>query len=705
MNGLEPRQYEDRSAAKGDYAWPSVADALQLLFLRWKTFAIGMAAVLVVTMVALRIFPKSYESVAVVTTRGAGVQNPAERDNNKFKVLEREKLALDELRSSLFSYDIVKKAAEESGIVLNGNLSTLDHVKRSVWSLVGGEISTDPVARERVAMDILRFNHFTFEKLDARTVQDRLVEHDTNMFLVGMQYRDPQIARMFLQRVLELYRDKLSTDQTVANEKLAKIYDELASSFGKNIESMQGNPKVARQKLQGMDVLKEQLKAKLSEEALVRNTSEQEISLLRKDVIDAEARYSDKHPVVETLRRKFAEGSARAKFPIGRIQNEISSIRAQLSSSFSDLLEVSQGTFETSGISTEGHSEQFTKDRKELRSMSNVFETMKERYLQIVVQERISNMASGNALEIMEAASLPLRPKNPSMTKVLLLGLVAGIMAGIVAVFVREILHPIVRNRWVLSLRTGLPVFAEQQLLIAESMVLFGGLESRSSLRHPSNFRRNLKRLTARSKMQKPMGKERRDDGVSLGLLLTKLASIPRSQENIFQCGLMPFSTETPSVGVAYSIAKQLAQAAAGRSNVVIIATEKRGGILELLEGKSAQHSERLVITESGIAIYDATDMALNSLLPAELSAMGYQCIVWDLPSHESLAWRSLEMPKMPIIGVLEYGQVRYSEIEDAARWLKVMATENGFAAGLFVAGSASLPKVKLFEYFLEKVA
>jgi hypothetical protein len=291
------------------------------------------------------------------------------------------------------------------------------------------------------------------------------------------------------------------------------------------------------------------------------------------------------------------------------------------------------------------------------------------------------------------------------MTKVLLLGVVAGILAGLMAVFAREIRHPIVRNRWVLSLRTGLPVFAEQKMLIAESMVQFTGLEGRSSLRHPSNFRRNWKRLTARTKLQKPQGKERREDSVILGLLLTKIAGIPRSHENVFQCGLMPFSPETPSVGVTYSIAKHLAQAAPGRSNVVIIATEKKGGILELLEGKPAQRTDRLMVTESGIAIYDASDLVLNSLLPAELAAMGYQCIVWDLPPHESLAWRSLEMPKMPIIGVLEYGQVRYSEIEDPAKWLKLMATENGFNAGLFVAGSASLPKVKLFEYFQEKAA
>ncbi len=688
MNGFEPRQLEEKTSATGDYAWPSAMDALQLLLHRWKTFTTGVCLALVFSLIALRILPKTYESVAVVTTRGADVKNPADRDNNKFKVLDRENLALDELRSSLFSYDIIKKAAEDSGIILNRNLSASEQFKKFLWNSVGGEISTDPTARERVAMDVLRFRHFTFEKLDARTVQDRLVEHDTNMYLVGLQYSDPQTARMFLQRVLELYRSKLATDQAAANEKLAKIYEELASSFGKNIESMQGDPKAARQKLQTMDVLKEQLKAKLSEETLVRNAAEQEIAQLRKDVVEAEARYSDQHPIVETLRKKYAEGALRARNPVAKVQTEITAIRAQLNSSFSELLGVSQGTFENSGISTEGHSEQFTKERKELRSISNVFETMKERYLQIIVQERIGAMASSSALEILEPASLPLRPTSPSMTKIILLGLIGGIALGLVGVFGIEIAQPVIRNRWVLSLRTKLPVFGEQQLHIAESIAQLGGLESRPALRQPSNFRKNLQQLTS-----------------SLSFLVTRLAAVPRSQAHVFQVGFMPLTPETPSVGVAFTVAKQLAQACPNKTNVVIVATERHGGILDLLEAKSSQLADRMMLTDSGIAIYDACDLTLNSSITEELAQLGFQCIVWDFPTLETLAWKSLELPQMPILGVLEYGQIRYSEIENSAAWLRVMGSDNGFTTGLFAAGSAELPKIKLIEFFLGKVA
>jgi hypothetical protein len=704
MNGLGQHQFERPESQFAETVWPRPVDAIKILLLRWKLLVLSVGSFLVLGLIAMRVLPKTYESVAVVSTRGSEMQNPASADKNKFKVFEREKLALDELRSSLFSYDIVKQAALESGVKLDSGLSLRDSAKRTLWSAVGGEISADPAARERVALDVLRFRHFTFAKLDARSVQDRLVERENNMYVVGMQYADPQIARLFLQRTLELYREKLAKDQAMANEKLTKIYEELGASLGKNIESLQGNPKVARQKLQTMDVLKDQLKAKLSEEAMLRNTSEQELALLRKDVVEAEARYSDKHPMVEALRRKYAEGASRAKAPIGRVQSEIASIRNELSQSFSELLQSSQGTFESSASNTEGHSEHLTKDRRELRSVSNVFETLRERYLEVIVQERISNMANDTALQIVEPASLPLRPMSPSMTKVLLLALVAGILFGFVAVFGIEIAEPTVKNRWALSLRTGLPIFGEQQKSLDAAIALLTESTSRTTSRAGSHLRRSLKRIVGKGKAGKASEKDHDDDAFSLSMLVTKLSAMVKHHSSVFQCGFMPVAQDVPSAGVAYMLAQQFAQKA-GEAKVVIVAANRKDGVLSLLDDASLHRAGEMFVTDSGIAIVDATQCALDHKLASKLAAQGFQCIIWDLPAHDVLAWRGLDLPQMPLLGVLEYGDMRFSEIKDSARWLKLMASENGYSAGFFVAGTRVLPRVQLIDYISDKVA
>lgn len=687
-------------------SWPSIFDLIQIGFMRWKTILLTVTLFTGGAILLARIIPKTYQSVAVVRTKEAKAINPAERNSRTFQVQERERLILDELRSSLFSYEVVKQAAEEAKLLdkneVDGSIGIL---KRAVWRLAGGLFEETPEASERQLFDVIRFRHLSFSRLDARSIEERFVERETNMFKVAMEYSEPQAARVFLQRSLEIYRDSIEKERSEMNAKLAKAYDQLAEMLGEEVKRAEGDPQQARERLQEIDLLREKIQSKMNEEALARNRAQSELAELRKQVADAESRYSGRHPTLQGLREQFAQAAARAQTPVTVIQREIESLRTELSSRFASLIEVSQGTYETKGISGEGHSEQLTKARTSLRTLSGTYQTLQEHYLQMTVQERIGKLLSQQSFEIVEPASFPMRPIRPALTKLLAVGILLGVCFGLVAALAREYLSSRVRVNWILAHRSGLPVLGEQKAFLGDGFVEVSfrdeGKNVQVSDNGPARKIRG-KKLALAEKEAKGRGRWKRRD---LAFLLTSISNQSRDYPDVFQCGFMALSTKVSSARTVMEIAGELQRVAMTKEDVVIVATARDRGVLSLFGIMESEGQGEIFEIERGLSLIDASNRRLDEELLTTIHSAGYRYVIWDLPDFASLAWKGVDLPRMPIVGLVDLRNLRFDDIRDAAAWLRVLGKHGGFSVGIYVAKGTAAIRPKFLNYIKEKIA
>jgi hypothetical protein len=694
-NGDWPRQRARAHGQEPPRDWPSLA---RLLFYFWKNklpLTLVFLTVCGASGIAFRAKEKTYRSIAIVSSIAVEAPNPVkESGGSDVARVDVSSFFFNQLKASLFSAELVKQAAVDTGIFGRdaGTDSIRTQFSRVIWTLGGGDMSTDAEDIERTLIDKIRFEKMSFDQLD-KTKTDQAVG---GLFRIAFLDKNPQAAQRFLTRVLELHREKLRASENEQNERLANFYDEQMKFFATEAARSDAGIDFAsnRERLQKISRLRAELDAKLAQETQLRTSEEYKLGQIREQLSAAEARYSAQHPEVKTLRAAAAEAARASGGGLSVVRSQISKLNEEIDAEFKSLIQDSDATVEGAGVSGEGHTQFYTKKQAERRSLSKVFERMQERYFQSLVQARMADLTSKDHFQIIEAPSTPLRPDAPRLVPWILVTLIAASGCGILVSLLSELLRRRARDAWLLERRAGVRIWAEQRMDASYLLESDAFAETTSS--HGESFRKHLSSIMSGFRSQRRSGGflgfgnrqrlAKEEASESLGELLARILTHRSDDSGLLQCGIAPLTRKVTSAPVAYNLALLASRRA--RLKTAIVSFDHESSLMELLSGSvalpaaDARGFQRVpygdfLVTRA--AAWGSTESLLEAL-----RFQSFDCVIWDLPAADELAWHAARLPEMPLVGVVEYDSNTYSEIAEGARWLRLLGSTRGGATGLY---------------------
>jgi hypothetical protein len=268
--------------------WPSLGRLAWYLWRNRLALVAAVAGVAAVSAVAFRLKEKTYRSIAIVSSLQLQAPNPVkEAGGADVASIDVPSFFFSQLRASLFSADLIERAAKETGVLGRDEGPGLrERLSRIAWSLGGGDLGGDEDDRARAAVDKIRFEKLSFEQID-RTRTDQAVGV---VFRIAMRDQDPRAARDFLAKVIALHRERLRQSEDDVNKRLAKFYDEQVEFFASQAAGSDALIDFAsnRERLQKIARLRAELDAKLAQETQLRTTEELKLGQLRESLAVAE---------------------------------------------------------------------------------------------------------------------------------------------------------------------------------------------------------------------------------------------------------------------------------------------------------------------------------------------------------------------------------------------------------------------------------
>lgn len=546
-NGMRDYRNQQRLSFLTPNEWPSLFRVFYILWNNRFVFVAIALVTLIVAAMAFRSREKSYRSIAIISSAPNELTNPVKEVGGQEQGnVDHSSFFFNQMRTSLFNYEIIKQAAQDTGILgREMNRPKLREAFSSLfWRLAGGSISSDKDATERTLIDKIRFEKMSFEQLDRGSNQNQMAASG-GLFRITATDENAETANKFLKRVIELHRDFLRKEEEDGNKKIAKFYDDQIQFFAG--EAADSDSKIDfesnRMRLQTVNRLRSELDTKMQEEASIRSTTESKLSQLREELATAESKYSALHPEVVAARKALSESQKSLSSPVDRIRGEISSLKRKLDGEFGALIKSSESTVEGSGTAGEGHTQYFTKSQAERRSLSRVYERMQERYFQAMVQARLNAFVSSDKYKVIEDASLPIRPDSPKLIPWMMASLVVAFALALVGSLATELFRKQARDRWLISKRTRQVVWAEQRA--GADFVL------EANLMNPSQESKKQKRPLFSGLRAVTLRRSESTEVIdSLGALLTQLSAFQADDEgkddSCFQCGIVPLAHQLP---------------------------------------------------------------------------------------------------------------------------------------------------------------
>jgi len=210
------------------------------------------------------------------------------------------------------------------------------------------------------------------------------------------------------------------------------------------------------------------------------STSQQRIAALRKELDDASATYTDKHPEVQRLKSELAAAEAAATAaqsapaaarepalagdPVYRqllTEREAVRLRIRDRERAVDRAEGEIAKYQQRVDAAPMVEQQMSSLTREYDLEKQLYDTLTARQQQAVLSEDLERRKASEQFAVLYPAGLPALPSSPDFLRVMLLASAMGVAAGVALTFAREYLDRTVYDARTLQDDFELPVLAE----------------------------------------------------------------------------------------------------------------------------------------------------------------------------------------------------------------------------------------------------
>ena len=183
---------------------------------------------------------------------------------------------------------------------------------------------------------------------------------------------------------------------------------------------------------------------------------------MRKNLAELQARYTERHPDVVTLKKKIAEMEKRKdvfninndpryrelEMEIKRLQGESEKLRAQI------------GQYRNRIEGATVREQQMSSLVQEYENTKKLYESLLKKSEEAQQAENLERRQKGEQFRVIDPARVPEKPIQPDIPKTLLIGLFGGIACGLGGIFAREQLDRSFRDPEDIEATLGFKVLA-----------------------------------------------------------------------------------------------------------------------------------------------------------------------------------------------------------------------------------------------------
>ncbi len=185
---------------------------------------------------------------------------------------------------------------------------------------------------------------------------------------------------------------------------------------------------------------------------------EEELAQVRSELREARGVFSETNPRVTVLKRRVGElealiagrvpelgneqpGEAVFKAQMAELDRQAAELRQTIASHEQEMVNLRSTIERTPAVSI--RLDALTRDRDNIQNQYNI---AVERLSKAATGERIEVLSKGQRLSIVERPVVPTRPSNPTPEIIAAGSVLSGLLAGILAVFLQEMMQPVVRR-------------------------------------------------------------------------------------------------------------------------------------------------------------------------------------------------------------------------------------------------------------------
>lgn len=463
------------------------ADYLVILKRRKWWFVAAFAACVFVGIALALLLPPTFRSAAVVAVQAPAVAPDLVSPRASLDRDERLRAISQQLRSQ----GVLERVARDEGLTAERPIEEVmedlvDHIVVEIPKPIAGtegrpELSAfEIVYRDRTAERAHRIANRLAQVFVDDHSRTRETQAESTAEFLGAQLRGSQerISKLEaeLRAVKELHMGKLP-EQTLANlQTLAGVRQQLETTSNSLRSEHDRLSLIERH----MENIKQGLYSTPTGSAGGWTSPQQRVVTVQRELAEARAKYTDRHPEVQHLEDELK--AARAQVAAAGQQPDSSRQELLAGDPGYQQLAAERGLTQLRIRGLQRAEAQLQSDigryqqrieaapmvEQELASMTRQYEFERENYKQLsekhatsLVQEQIARSRGGERFSVLNAAYLPEGPESPNRMRILLVALALGVALGGALAFGREYLDRSIRDAQALQDEFDVPVLAE----------------------------------------------------------------------------------------------------------------------------------------------------------------------------------------------------------------------------------------------------
>ncbi|MBD3245503.1 MAG: hypothetical protein GF333_00645 [Candidatus Omnitrophica bacterium] len=400
---------------------------LRILVRRKWFFLVPCAVLFIAFTVSSFFFPKKYEARAVILIEEQKVVNPLLQNLAVSRsVGER----LNALHAEIVSWPRLYQLVERLG--LNKNIQTPLELERLIFS-IRKNIGLQMRSNEIVIISYKGEDPKSTQTV-VNTLCDILIQRN-----VSSQVEDTESAIDFINRQLEIYKERLNESESALRE-FREIY------------GMQMVQMLRQEQAPRGDTI-----ATTGSETGSPKTSlyliNQEIANVEADLVMARVECTEAHPRVKNLKRKIQELKEKRKFHVGELAEEAG---------------VNPDAYVNIADSLPRQQEELARLTRDRAINEKIYGMLLERLETARITERLDNSENKTKFRIVDPARLPLVPTEPKKWQFALMGLFLGGMMGFGCVYFLDFTDTSFQNEDELKDLFGYPVLGNISKMVTD---------------------------------------------------------------------------------------------------------------------------------------------------------------------------------------------------------------------------------------------
>jgi polysaccharide chain length determinant protein (PEP-CTERM system associated) len=210
------------------------------------------------------------------------------------------------------------------------------------------------------------------------------------------------------------------------------------------------------------------------------------------------ARYTDKHPDIQRLKKQIAEYHAKADSSSGNndenrstpvhipmeLRQQIKEARREIQLTETEIADIKNqiAAYQQRVENIPKREQELLGLRRDYENINSTYESLLSRKLEAEIALNMERKQKGEQFKILDLARQPQRPVEPDMRKLFLFAIAAGLGIGLGVAFIIEVFIPAYRSPAELESEYDLPILAAIPQLLQPRQVFFRGLNNVASV-------------------------------------------------------------------------------------------------------------------------------------------------------------------------------------------------------------------------------